>query len=67
MKPTLRMQNEVAKEALIAVNRMRLTPIVDDDFPQVRDRADALMHKALELFQEESLFLRFSWCIIIEM
>lgn len=34
-------------EALRAVRRMRSTPIVDDDFPEMRDRADGAVHLAL--------------------
>ena len=33
--------------ALLAVDRMRRTPIVDDDFPEMRDRADGAVADAL--------------------
>lgn len=42
--PTL--GNEIL-EALQAVRRMRSTPVVDDDFEEIRDKADYLLMKVL--------------------
>jgi hypothetical protein len=36
------------RRALVAVYQMRSCPIVDDDFPHLRDRADWLTREALQ-------------------
>ncbi len=38
----------VFRELVVAGNRFRNTPIVDDDFPAVRDEFDALLARATE-------------------
>ena len=37
------------RQALIKVERMRQTPIIDDDFPRIRDEADQAVSHALTL------------------
>jgi len=42
------------QKALEAVRIMRETPIVDDEFPQVRDRADRLMYATLKKLKDRA-------------
>lgn len=43
---------ERAYEALIADQRMRETAIVDDDFPDIAEKADLARYRALKAIKE---------------